>query len=376
MRLLEKDCKELFSRYSIDVPRGIAVRSGEEASRALSQLGAKSVLKVQIPTGRRGKAGGIVQVSSEEESKVKADELLSSEFYGYKTESLLVEEFVLPKREVFVGAALDRSRRTMTFLSSPHGGMEVEEMARKHPESLLKVSADPLLGLMPFEARGLAKNAAPSDEKLRRTVNRVISLLWRIVKDVDAVLIEINPLAVTEDDRVVALDARIELDDNALFRQKEFLQKAPPTSGRERIAKEKGIAYVELEGNIGTLANGAGMAMATTDLVHLEGGGPANFCDIGGGASASRVRAAVELIASNPRVEVILVNALCGITSGVEVAEGILEAVKTGKIRSHFVVRLSGNLAREGREMLAGKGIKTLEDAQSAVRSAIDLASR
>ncbi len=375
MRLLEYESKKALASRGVPIPRGELARTPEEAAYITEKLGGRSVLKIQIPHGQRGKAGGIKVVSSPEDAKHVANELLSRTFYGYKPESLLVEEPIDVKTEIYVGAIADRNARSMTFISTAYGGMEVEEIAAEHPESIEKRSVHPLIGMMPYMARVLAKNASINVPEKLREIQKVILALWEVARDYDAMMLEINPLAVTKDDRILALDARIEVDDNALFRHKDLEKRYYAVGNpREAEARRKGIAYVELEGVIGTMANGAGLAMATMDLVHTFGGKPANFCDVGGGASAERVSEALELVVSNPNVKVVLINTLCGITSCVDVAEGVKIVTQKGLLRVPVVVRMSGNRAEEGKKILEGLGIKATEMAEEAVGHAIKLA--
>jgi succinyl-CoA synthetase beta subunit len=364
MRLLEHEAKKLMEKYGIPVPRGFLARSPEEARDAVEKLGGKAVLKAQIPAGRRGKAGGVRPVSSPDEAFSTAKEILSSEFYGLKPKSLLVEQFVDVRREYYIGGIVDRTARGFTFISSAHGGMDVEEMASKYPESVIKVPINPLIGMMPYQARALAKNI---DKEREKEIAEIALKLWKIASEYDAFMLEINPLALSSDGKLIALDARIEVDDNALFRHPEL---SVEEEGREGEAARKGLSYVELDGDIGTMANGAGLAMATMDLVHLMGGRPANFCDIGGGASSEMVYAGLEMISSNPRVRAIVVNTLCGITDAVEVANGIKRFVEKGA-KIPLFVRLSGNRAREGSEILEKIGVKTYKSAEDAIKAAI-----
>ncbi|HIE23175.1 MAG TPA: succinate--CoA ligase subunit beta, partial [Candidatus Korarchaeota archaeon] len=276
MRLLEAECKELLSQYGLAVPKGKIIREPEEAYEALREVGGRAVLKIQIPRGQRGKVGGIKPVYSPEEAYEKAKELLSSTFYGYKPAYLLAEEFIDAEGELYVGTIVNRSERSITFISSRYGGMEVEEMAAQHPESLLKVSVDPLIGLMPYQARMLAKNALPDRPDLRKVLTKAIINLWKLFCQMDAIMLEVNPFAVTKDGRLIALDVRMEIDDNSLYRHLDISKRVYILKKSERLAREFGIAYVELDGDIGTMANGAGLAMATMDLVHIMGGEPAN----------------------------------------------------------------------------------------------------
>jgi len=376
MRLLEGESKLALASKGVPIPKGELAYTPEEAAEIVRKLGGRGVLKIQIPHGQRGKAGGIKLVNSPEEALEVAKELFSKTFYGYRPESLLVEEPVEALTEIYVGGIVDRESRSMTFLTSPYGGMDVEEVAAQHPESIVKASVEPLIGMVPYIARKLAKNASKNFPDKLKEIQSVIMSLWKVAEEYDAMMIEINPLVITKDGKVLALDARIEVDDNALYRHKEFEKKIyEKENPRESEAAKLGVAYVELGGNIGTMANGAGLAMATMDLVKFAGGEPANFCDVGGGASADQVANALRIILKNPNVKVVLINTLCGITSCVDVANGVKKVYEEGLIKVPIVVRMSGNRASEGKEILASIGVKATEKAMEAVRSAVELAS-
>ncbi len=360
MRLLEYKSKGILRQYGIPTPKGEVAFSPEEAVEITERLGGKSVLKVQIPAGRRGKVGGIKLVGSPQEAGSIAKHLLSTTFYGFKPECLLVEEPVDVMEEYYLGAIVDRSSRSLTFISSSKGGMNVEEMAKEYPESVLKVSIDPFIGMQPYQSRMLAKNMNESTD-IWKTLTKIVLSLWKVADDYDSFMLEINPLAVCEGGRVLALDARIEIDDNALFRHPEL------------GGGEEGLAYVELDGNVGTMANGAGLAMATMDLVYLLGGKPANFCDVGGGASAEAVFKALKRITSNSRVKSVVINTLCGITNGIEVAKGIKRFLEEG-CTVPIVVRLAGNGAEEGSKILEETGVIHYSEPEEAVKEAIRLA--
>lgn len=375
MRLLEYECKEAFSSKGIPIPKGFLARDPSEAGSAVEKLGGKGVLKIQIPHGQRGKAGGIRLANSPEEAKRIAEELFSRTFYGYEVGSLLVEEPLEVVTEIYVGAIIDRNARGMTFISTPYGGMEVEEIAAKHPESIEKRTVNPLIGMRSHIARALARNASKNVPDKLNDIQKMIMAMWEVAVEYDALMLEINPLALTKDGRLVALDARIEVDDNALFRHREFEKRYYSSENpRENEARRRDIAYVELDGNVGTMANGAGLAMATMDLVYTFGGKPANFCDVGGGASADRVANALEIILSNPKVSVVLINTLCGITSALDVAIGVKSVKERGLLKVPVVVRMSGNQADEGKRVLEEVGIKATESAEEAVRYALRLA--
>ncbi|MEM3371484.1 MAG: ADP-forming succinate--CoA ligase subunit beta [Candidatus Korarchaeum sp.] len=376
MRLLEYESKEAFHSKGIPIPKGILVRNHEEASLAVKSLGGRGVLKIQIPHGQRGKAGGIRLANSPEEARKIAEELFSRTFYGYEVSSLLVEEPIDVATEIYIGAIIDRNARGMTFLSTPYGGMDVEEVAAKHPESIERRTVNPLIGMRSHVARALAKNASKNIPDKINEIQRIVLAMWDVAIEYDAVMLEINPLALTKDGRLLALDARIEVDDNALFRHREFEKRYYSSENpRENEARRKDIAYVELDGNLGTMANGAGLAMATMDLVQAFGGRPANFCDVGGGASAERVASALEIIISNPKVNVVLINTLCGITSALDVAIGVKSVKDKGILNVPVVVRMSGNQADEGKRVLEEVGIKATESAEEAVKYAVKLAS-
>ncbi len=376
MRLLEHEVKSLLSELGVPVPRGVLAKSPEEARRAAEEIGGRVVVKAQVPVGRRGKAGGVRVVDSPGEAEDAARQVLSMNVWGHRPDSVLVEEAVEIAEEYYAGAILDRSARKMVLMTTRYGGMDIEESVATHPGALAKEWVSPLLGLAQFQVRRLAWNIT-RERELAREIQSIISSLWEFTRRYDCLMAEINPLALTADGRLVALDARAEVDDNSLYRHPEFKKRAVATNPREREAEEAGIAYVELDGDVGTMANGAGLAMATMDLVAEVGGRPANFCDVGGGASAKAVEAAMRIITSNPRVRVVLVNALCGITSGENVARGISEAVSSlGLSPDMLVVRLEGFKAREGAEILRGAGIGVYKDPMEAMREAVEKASK
>ncbi len=375
MRLLEHEVKAMLAEAGIPVPRGRVARTPEEAREVASELGVPVAVKAQVPVGKRGKAGGIKLASTPEEAEEAARAILSMEVWGHRPESVLVEEAVRVGAEHYLGTILDRSARRMVLMTTPYGGMDVEESAALHPEAMARVEVNPLVGLAQFQVRKLAWNVS-RDPEVAKQLARVISAFWDLVERYDLLMAEINPLAVAEDGRILALDARAEVDDNSLFRHPQFSKRAHSANPRERMAEEAGVTYVELDGDVGTMANGAGLAMATMDLVAEAGGRPANFCDVGGGASAKAVESAMRVITSNPNVKVVLVNALCGITSGEDVARGIAEAVANlGLGPESLVVRLEGFRAEEGAEILREAGIEVYKDPMEAVREAVRRAS-
>jgi len=353
MRLYEYQGKEILRAHGIPVPEGYVVSSPEEAQEAARKLG-EVALKVQILSGRRGKAGGVLFASSPEEAREKAERLLSSEIQGYRVERLLVEKKLKIERELYLGVIVDRAERKPAIIVSSRGGVDIESVP---PEDLLIRHVSPNRGLSREDVEELA-SFIDLEEKW------IIERVYEIFEKYDMQLLEINPL-IYDGASYIAADTRAIVDDNALFRQK-FEINYEEMNERERLAREKGIAYVELDGDIGIIGNGAGLVMATMDLVKLKGGEPADFCDLGGGADRERVREAIKIVLKHPKVRKLLINILGGITRCDEVAHGILEA--SPEIPT--VIRMMGTKEEEGREILERAGIKverTLEEAVERV---------
>ena len=376
MRLLEHQAKAVFARYGIPVPKGRVAKTPEEAREIARELGVPVAVKAQVLVGARGRAGGILFADTPEEAEEAARKLLGSEVRGVRVYEVLVEEKLPIKKELYLGFTIDRVARSYVAIASPEGGMEIEEIAEQHPELIFKRVVDPLSGFRQYHALELVKRMGYSGRQALELA-RIFTALYRLAIDYDAELTEINPLAETEDGRFVAADARLIVDDNALFRHPELAQlELPPTeaSAREREAREAGIGYVELDGDIGIIGNGAGLVMATLDLVALYGGRPADFLDVGGGASAERMAKALDIVLSNPRVKVVLINILGGITRCDEVARGILAAVERVGARKPMVIRLVGTNEEEGRAILERAGMSVLESMEEAAKKAVELA--
>ncbi len=377
MKLYEYISKDIFEKYGIPVLRRKVVERPEDARAFAEELGKPVVIKAQILVAGRGKAGGVKFAETPEEAEKVAKELLGSTIKGVKVRKVLVEEKADVVQELYVGVTIDRAARRPVVLVSRHGGVDIEEIARTMPEAIVKRHVDPFLGLRPYEARELAKALGFKGSEMR-SLAAVIYNIYRIFCDYDAELVESNPLAYTKDGRFVALDARMIVDDNALFRHKELEKYVPEVLAEEPEteveARKHGFSYVELDGDIGIIGNGAGLTMATMDLVNYYGGKPANFLDIGGGASAERVKAAVSLLLRNPRVKVIFANIFGGITRCDEVARGIVEAIRETGIKKPMVIRMVGTNEEEGRKILAEHGIEALEDLDEAAKKAVELA--
>ncbi|HEX5313969.1 MAG TPA: ADP-forming succinate--CoA ligase subunit beta [Gammaproteobacteria bacterium] len=385
MNLHEYQAKGLFAAFDIPVPEGRVAASAAEAEAAARTLGgALWVVKAQVHAGGRGKAGGVKLCRSPEEAGAAAEAMLGTRLATHQTagaglpiERVWVERGSKIARELYLSLLVDRGRERFVFIASAAGGMEIEEVAAKTPEKIATVAVSPAAGFSGFEARRLAF-ALGLDAAQRRPFAKLARSLYALALARDASLVEINPLIVTEDGALVALDAKLNIDDNALFRQEELAAMRDPSQEdpAEAEAGEHGLNYVALDGDIACMVNGAGLAMATMDLIQLAGGEPANFLDVGGGATTERVSAAFRLILANPKVRAILVNIFGGIVRCDIIAEGIIAAVKGVGVAVPVVVRLEGTKAEEGRRLLAESGFgisaaENLADAADKVVAAV-----
>lgn len=377
MKLYEYEAKNIFRNYGIPVPKGYTVDSPEEAYKAAKEIGGPVVVKAQVLVAGRGKAGGIKKAYTPEEAMEIAKKLIGSEIKGLKVKEVLVEELLEIEKELYLSMTIDRFSRKITLLASTEGGVDIEEVAAKHPEKIVKHQIDPLIGLQPYVARKIVKRLGLKGKLASDTIKTIFGM-YRIMVEKDCELVESNPFTVLRDDRVVAADARIIVDDNAIFKHPEFQEKYleyRDMSPLEVKAKKHGFSYVEVEGNIGIIGNGAGLTMATMDMVKYYGGEPANFLDIGGGARAEVVREALKILLEHPRVEVVFINILGGITRCDEVAKGIVEALKEGP-KKKVVVRMMGTREEEGKEILKREGIEAYDSMEEAARAAVELAKR
>jgi succinyl-CoA synthetase beta subunit len=352
MDLYEHQGKELLAKHGIPVPEGIVARTAEEARAATEQLGGKSVVKVQVQIGGRGKGGGIKIVSSADEAAEAAAVMLDGGFKGMKVTRVLVEEQLPIEAEFYMAITLDRTAGDFLAMVSSEGGMDIEEVARTKPDALRRRHIDPLLGMHSYQARFLTEGLTA---EARPGAAEVLVKLYALMEASDATLVEVNPLVLLADGRVVALDAKVTIDDSALGRQPELAALADsfPVDPTEARAKKEGLQYVKLEGEVGIIGNGAGLVMSTLDVVAQAGGRAANFLDIGGGASAESMATSLEVILSDPAVRSVLINVFGGITRCDLVASGILEALKRVEAKVPLVVRLDGTNAEEGRKILA-----------------------
>jgi len=387
MNLHEYQAKDVFRTYGIPVPAGRVAASAEEAVEAARALGGGVwVVKAQVHAGGRGKAGGVKLARDLGGVRAEAQGMLGRRLVTHQTgpEGLPVEKVYVEvgseiEREVYLSLTLNRDKGRIALIASAAGGMEIEEVAAQTPEKILAVNIHPAAGLQPYQCRILAFGLGLQGEQIGE-FQAIALALYRLYLACDASLIEVNPLIVTRSGHLLALDAKVNIDANALFRQKEItaLRDASQEDPMERRASEHDLNYVSLEGDIACMVNGAGLAMATMDLIKLHGGQPANFLDVGGGATSERVTAAFELILSNPRVRAILVNIFGGIVRCDLIAEGVINAVKNVGVRVPVVVRLEGTNADRAREMLAQSGltIEAARDLTEAARTAVSLARR
>ena len=377
MKLFEYEAKEIFKKYGIPVPEGQVAFSPSEAREITAKMNKPVAIKVQVLVGGRGKAGGIRFATTPEEAEKITADLLGATFKGLKVNAVLVEEKLPITQELYLGITVDRSAKKLVAIASAKGGVDIEEIAREHPSLIVKEYIDPLVGFFPFMARQMLKNLGFKG-KMLTNMAQILKKLYDIAIDYDAELVEINPLVLTEDGRLIAADAKLNIDSDALFRHPELKSRATlhELSPIEAEAKSAGLAYVELDGDIGIIGNGAGLVMTTLDLVKMYGGAPANFLDVGGGAEEQAIATALRILINNPKVKVILVNIFGGITRCDVVARGIISALKSIEKRKPMIIRLIGTNEEEGRAILQSEGIIALSSMEEAAKAAVEVAKR
>ncbi|AUZ05910.1 MULTISPECIES: ADP-forming succinate--CoA ligase subunit beta [Vitreoscilla] len=370
MNLHEYQAKALLANYGLPVQGGILATNGDEAAAAFDELGGKfAVVKAQVHAGGRGKAGGVKVVKTREEAKEVAESLIGTNLVTYQTDAagqpvnsvLICEDMYPVARELYLGAVVDRSSRRITFMASTEGGVEIEKVAEETPEKIIKVTVDPLVGLLPNQARETAFALGLEGKQINQFVKLMTGSYQAFVEN-DFALFEINPLSVRENGELACVDAKIGIDSNALYRLPEVAAQRDKSQENERELKasEFDLNYVALEGNIGCMVNGAGLAMATMDIIKLYGGQPANFLDVGGGATKERVVEAFKLILADPSVQGVLVNIFGGIVRCDMIAEAIIAAVKEVNVTVPVVVRLEGNNAELGAQILRDSGLQLI----------------
>ena len=384
MKIHEYQAKELLAKYGVPIPKGRVATTPEEAAEITTELGGKAIVKAQVHAGGRGKAGGIKVVSSAEEATQATKDLIGTTLVTFQTGpegapvgSVLVEELVDVETELYVGMAIDGATEGVVAIASSAGGMEIEEVAETTPEKLLRVSIDPVLGLQPFQGRRIAYGLGVNDS-LVRPISVLMDSIYKVFEESDCSLIEINPLGITIDGRVLAMDAKLNIDDDAVFRHRDLqpLRDTDQEDALEVEARESDINYVKLDGDIGCIVNGAGLAMATMDVTHSAGAAPANFLDIGGGADEAKVAKALSIVLSDPDVKTVLVNLFGGILRCDVAARGFLQAAEEAPdAMKPMIVRMLGTNSDEGREIMANSGldvvlVDNLNQAADAIRAA------
>ena len=375
MKIHEYQAKEIFAAFGIPVPRERVAANPAEAAMLAPELGMPVVIKAQVLVGGRGKAGGVKKVEQADQVEAVASSIIGMDIKGLRVNKVLVSECVDIKGEAYVGIIIDRATKAPVLMASAAGGVEIEEVAKATPEKILKTVIDPAAGLLGFQARNIGM-ALYGDAKLAREFAGIAQKLYRIFLAKDCSLIEINPLVKLGSGTLLALDAKINFDDNADFRHKEWeemrdLSAEEPT---EVEAKAAGLTYIKLAGNVGCVVNGAGLAMATMDLIKRFGGEPANFLDVGGSSSPEKMVTAMRIILSDPNVKAILINIFGGITRCDDIATGLLQAQKMADIRVPLVARLTGTNAEKAREILRGSAVTSADSMSDAVRKAVALA--
>jgi succinyl-CoA synthetase beta subunit len=355
MDLYEYQGKELFRRFGIPVSEGRLATAPPEARAAAEELGGQVVVKAQVLTGGRGKAGGVKLAHDPGDAEAKAAEILGLDIRGHIVRKLWIEKASEIAKEYYLSITFDRGAKQPLFMLTTEGGVDIEEVAEQKPEAIARLHVDPLEGFQPYQARRLIYGAGIDDPNEQKQLLTIIGRLYETFVDTDAMLCEINPLIVTPDGEVKALDSKFTVDENALYKHTDIaeMRDVEAADPQEALAREKGVTYVKLDGDVGILGNGAGLVMSTLDVIALAGGRPANFCDLGGGGDAQGVVDALEVITSDPAVKSIFFNIFGGITRCDEVARGILQALGQMAIELPIVVRLDGTNAEEGRRILA-----------------------
>ena len=372
MKLQEYQSKRVFAQYGIPIPKGDVADNPMDVRQIAKNLGGPVVIKSQVLVGGRGKAGGIKLAKTPEEAESVSKGILGMDIKGLTVKKVLVDEASDIRKEIYLGAVLDRAARRVVIMASAEGGVEIEQVAAETPEKIITVRVDPFLGFKGYQANQLAQGIGLPKEHWRGFA-KIAAGLYNAYVESDANLAEINPLVIDGDNKLVAVDGKIVLDDSGLYRHPNLaeMRDADEEEPSEREARHNDLTYIHLDGEIGCMVNGAGLAMATMDIVKLSGGNPANFLDIGGGATAERVTAALRIILADDRVKAVLINIFGGITRCDEVAKGIIEAINTLNVQVPFVVRLVGTNEAEGRALLADADLITATTLADAAEKAV-----
>jgi succinyl-CoA synthetase beta subunit len=378
MKLHEYQAKSYFNREDIPIPRSRIASTPAEAKQIAAEIGYPVVLKAQVLVGGRGKAGGILLVKDENDLDPAANDILNSKIKGISVQRILVEQAINFTQEIYLGITVDRALAQPVIILSASGGVEIEELAIRHPNRIIRTAIDPLLGLQPYMVRAMASHIG-LDYALWKPLLHIALSLWKLFDQLDATLVEINPLVITTDKELLALDGKMTIDDNALYRQQDFLELTDQAveTPAEQEARKFCLSYIQLSGHIGCMVNGAGLAMATMDCIQQAGGEPANFLDIGGGANADKVQAALRIILSDENVRAVLINIFGGITRCDEVAKGLISILPENTRNLPFIIRLEGTNAEEGRNLLAQvPNLLIAENLMQAAEMAVHAAER
>jgi succinyl-CoA synthetase beta subunit len=377
MKIHEYQARNLFWKYGIPVPEGEVCRSVDEVKKKLSDEDKLRVVKAQVHVGGRGKAGGVKLARTRAEAIEKAEEILGMNIKGLTVEKVLIAEAVDIEKEFYVGLINDRNTKSVVLMASAEGGVEIEEVAKVSPEKIIKMPIDPTMGLMDWQARKIALQLFSEPSQVRQAASILVKL-YQLYVDTDCSLAEINPLVLTPDKKVMALDGKMNFDDNALFRQHKILdmREVNEDEAKEIEATAKGLSYIKLDGNIGCMVNGAGLAMATMDMIKLYGGDPANFLDIGGSSNPQKVVDAMNILLSDKNVNAVMINIFGGITRCDDVARGLVTALDEIKTEIPIVIRLSGTNAKEGLEIIKDYGLPTVSTMSEAAKKAIELSKK
>lgn len=378
MKVYEYQAKEIFAAYGMAVQPGFVCRTPEEAVEAYRKLGVELAdIKAQVHTGGRGKAGGVKLAKTEEEVKQRATDILGMDIKGFTVDRVLVAQAVDIASEFYVSIVIDRKTKGAIMMLCREGGVDIESVAKETPEKIVKIPIDPLIGLPDYLAREAAFKLF-DDMTYVKQAAPILQKLYRLFKEKDASLAEINPLVITEQGQVMAIDAKMTFDNNALFRHPDIFEMFEPTEEekKEQEAKDKGFSYVNLGGEIGCMVNGAGLAMATMDMIKLYGGNPANFLDIGGSSNPTKIVEAMKLLLSDKHVKVVLINIFGGITRCDDVANGLIEAFKLIDTNIPIVIRLTGTNEAEGRELLKGTKFNVAHTMGEAGKMAVELCAK
>ncbi len=374
MKLFEYEAKSFAQNLGIPTPRGGIASTPDEAKEIHRRLGGEAVVKAQVLVAGRAKAGGIKFASNPDEAKERASEILALTIKGERVRRVLVEQKASVKKELFLSIVQDRANKCPTILASDEGGIDIEQVAKEQPEKVVRRRLDPVIGLRSFEARDVVLRLGYGGSQLL-SLSDLLSNLYRLSLIYDAELVESNPVIETQDGKFTTADLRVIVDDNSLFRHPEFQDRAREISSEvtplESKARERGLAFVELEGDVGIIGNGAGLVMATIDLVKQYGGNPANFCDVGGGSNAEHVAAALEVVQSSAKVQKVFINILAGITRCDEVAKGIVEVKKVVGLKKPLVIRMVGTNQEEGRKILQSEGIRAFDKMDEAAKQVV-----